>query len=74
MKGNNKVFPVLEGKIAERGIMKTVIAARLGLSYRAFMDRLNGTCDFKWREVQIMQRTFVPDMTKDDLMRTDSGA
>ena len=51
MEESCKVYPVLEGKIAERGIMKKAIAAKLGLSYRSFMDRLNGTCDFKWREV-----------------------
>lgn len=66
-----KAFPVLEGKIAERGIMKKAIAARLGLSYRAFMNRMEGICDFEWHEVCILQSTFFPDMSKDDLMRTN---
>lgn len=65
-----KAFPVLEGKIAERGIMKKAIASRLGLSYRAFADRLNGASDFKWSEVQTMQSVFFPDVSKDELMRT----
>lgn len=65
-----KAFPVLEGKIAERGIRKKAIASRLGLSYRAFADRLNGSSDFKWSEVQTMQSVFFPDVSKDELMRT----
>lgn len=65
------VFPVLEGKIAERGIMKKAIADRLGISYRSFAYRLNGTCDFTWDEVKTMQSVFFPDVTKDDLMRTN---
>lgn len=70
MEQRERAFPILEGKIAERGIMKKAIAARLGISYRAFMNRLDGTCDFEWHEVCIMQSTFFPDMSKDDLMRT----
>ena len=66
------VYPVLEGKIAERGIMKKAIAARLGISYRAFVDKMNGTSDFKWDEVKTIQSVFFPDMTKDELMTEGS--
>lgn len=67
-----KAFPVLEGKIAERGIKKNAIAKRLGISNGALTSRLNGTCDFKWNEVQTLQSVFFPDVTKDDLMRSPS--
>lgn len=69
-----KTFPVLEGKIAERGIMKKAIATRLGLSYRAFACRLNGSSDFKWSEVQTMQRVFFPDMSMEELMHKQESA
>lgn len=71
MEQRERAYPVLEGKIAERGIMKKAIAARLGLSYRAFMNRMEGICDFEWREVCALQSTFFPDITKEDLMRTN---
>lgn len=67
----NRMYPVLEGKIAERGIRKTAIAGRLGISGRAFSDKLNGVSDFKWDEVKVMQAVFFPDITKDELMRTE---
>lgn len=71
MEGSTKFYPVLEGKIAERGIMKKAIAARIGISYRAFMARLSGEVDFQWQELKIMQSVFFPDISKEDLMRTE---
>lgn len=65
-----KKYPVLEGKIVERGIDKEKIAASLGVSKRTLAAKLSGASDFKWSELQIMQTTFFPDMSKDDLMRT----
>ena len=67
-----KAYPVLEAKIAVRGIKKKTMAKRMGLSYRAFKDRMDGKCDFKWSEICIMQEEFFPDMTKEDLMRTEA--
>lgn len=66
-----RAFPVLEGKIAERGIKKKTIANRLGISCNSLTSRLNGTSDFKWSEVQTLQSVFFPDLSKDELMRTN---
>lgn len=64
-----RAYPVLEGKIAERGIMKKAIATRLGIPYRTFANRLNGTSEFRWSEVQTMQRVFFPDMSMEESQR-----
>lgn len=69
-----RAYPVLEGKIAERGIMKKAIATRLGIPYRTFANRLNGTSEFRWSEVQTMQRVFFPDMSMEELMRKRENA
>ena len=66
-----RAFPVLEGKIAERGIKKSAIDNRLGISCNSLSSRLNGNSDFKWREVQTLQSVFFPDISKDELMRTN---
>ena len=67
-------FPVLEGKIAERGLLKKNIADTLHISQRAFSNKLNGKSDFTWGEVVTMQDTYFRDVSKEELMsRTISG-
>lgn len=63
------VYPEMEAKIATRGIKKKVIASRLGISERAFYNKMKGKTPFTYPEVQILQKEFFPDMTKEDLMR-----
>lgn len=73
MEGKTR-FPVLEGKIAERGLLKKNIADTLNISQRAFSNKLNGKSDFTWREVVTMQSAYFSDVTKEELMsRTISG-
>lgn len=62
-------YPVLAGKIAERGIKKKAIAERVGITPRALNMKLNGHSQFTWPEVVAMQTTFFPDISKEDLMR-----
>lgn len=61
-------FPVLEGKIAERGLLKKNIADTLNISQRALSNKLNGKNDFTWSEVVTMQETYFKDVSKEDLM------
>lgn len=64
-------YPVLEGQIAARGIRKTVIAKRIGCSTRALSNKLSGRSRFDWDEVTAMRMTFFPDVSSEDLMRTE---
>lgn len=63
------VYPTLIGEIAKRGIKKNVIAERLGISERAFYNKLHGIAEFTWPEVCTINKCFFPDMDKDDLFR-----
>lgn len=62
-------YPVLEGKIAERGIRKKTIAEALNITPRALGNKLNGKTEFSWSEVVELQSRYFQDVTKDDLMR-----
>lgn len=62
-------FPVLEGKIAERGLLKKSIADTLNISQRALSNKLNGKNDFTWGEVVTMQGTYFSDVSLEELMR-----
>ena len=62
------VYPILNGKIAERGIRKTAIAKKLGISDRAFNNKMTGKSQFTWPEVVRIQNTFFPDISKEELM------
>lgn len=72
MEGKTR-FPVLEGKIAERGLLKKNIADTLNISQRAFSNKLNGKSDFTWREVVAMQSAYFSDVTKEELMSRTIG-
>ena len=63
-------FPILEGKIAERGLLKKNIADALSISQRALSNKLSGKSDFTWGEVVTMQDAFFRDVSKEELMRT----
>ena len=60
-------YAFLNGKIAERGIKKLTIAAALGITQKAFKNKLDGRSPFTWREACTVQRTFFPDIDKDVL-------
>lgn len=55
------VYPTLIGEIAKRGIKKSVIAERLGISKRALYNKLYGIAPFTWPEVQEINQCFFPD-------------
>ena len=61
------VYPVLVGEIAKRGIKKKTIAESIGVCSRSLNNKLTGRVSFTWPEVSMIQKTFFPDMTPDDL-------
>lgn len=62
-------YPVLEGKIAERGIRKKTIAEALNITPRAFGMKMSGKTEFTWPEVEAIQGIFFKDMSIDSLMK-----
>lgn len=62
------VYPTLEGKLAERGILKKDLADVLNITPRALGDKLNGKTQFTWGEVARMQQIYFADITLDVLM------
>ena len=61
-------YPVLAGKIVERGIAKTKIAEAIGVSGRSFKNKMDGVTNFTWDEVCIIQDRFFPDMQMKELL------
>lgn len=57
------VYPMLIGEIAKRGIKKTAIASRLGISERCLYNKLCGVSSFTWEEICSMTDCFFPDMS-----------
>lgn len=60
-------YPVLESKIAERGIKKTKIAKAINVSYQSLTNKLVGNTAFTWDEVCAVQERFFPDMQLKEL-------
>lgn len=59
------VYPVLIGEISKRGIKKSVIASRIGLSERCLYNKLSGMSSFTWEEICTITECFFPDFAKD---------
>lgn len=63
------IYPVLEGKIAERGIKKSAISSRLNITQKAFRNKMIGVAPFTWPEVLVIQTVFFPDIEMETLMQ-----
>lgn len=61
-------YPNLVAEIAKRGIKKQAIASALGISYRAFYNKISGRVPFTWPEACIIRDTFFPDMSLEFLL------
>lgn len=62
-------YPILEGKIAEKGIAKKRVAETLGMTPHALRNKISGKTEFTWNEVVSLQKNFFPETTKDTLMQ-----
>lgn len=60
-------YPVLENNIFLKGIKKNVIAQALNISVRALNNKLCGRTSFTWEQACAIQKTFFPNMSKDEL-------
>lgn len=58
-------YPNFEGELVRRGIADAEVAAALKITTRALRNKRNGIRPFTWPEVNTIQKTFFPDMTKD---------
>ena len=66
-------YPTLTGEIAKRGIKKSAIAKRIGISNRALYNKLSGSVSFTWDEVVKINSCFFPDFTPDKLFARASA-
>lgn len=64
-------YSILNGKIAERGIKKSTIAETLGITPKAFSNKLSGKSRLTWPEACIIQSKFFPDLDKDYLFTAE---
>ena len=63
-------YPRLVSEIAMRGIKKVAIAERIGVCRPTLQRKMCGAVPFTWPEACIIQSTFFPDVSKDDLFAT----
>lgn len=71
MKENKPYFPILEGEISKRGILKKDIAKCMGITPRALSIKLSGDVDLWWKEVIAIQSLF-PDVPPERLFSHDA--
>lgn len=62
-------YPVLEDLIEKRGVVRARIARAIGVSYRAFWNKMRGAVPFTWPEACTIQSQFFPDITKEELFK-----
>lgn len=64
-------YPLLEFEIKKRGIKTKAIYEELGISARSLYNKRHGNVPFTWPEADKLQKTFFPDISKDDLFRVN---
>ncbi len=68
-------YQILNELIQERGVRKSVIARRIGVTEKTLEKKLNGQSPFTWDQVCTIQKVFFPDQDKDTLfIPTDKSA
>lgn len=60
-------FPELVGEMAKRGLTRTSVAERLGISTRTLYSKLVGDTDFTLSEANLIHAAFFPDVDKEAL-------
>lgn len=63
-------YPNLAAEISRRGVRKSVIASRIGVSPRSLSNKLSGTSPFTLDEAFCICRDFFPDIGIDRLFST----
>lgn len=66
-------YPVLVGKIAERGIRKTAIADRIGVYRSTLSAKLSGERPFTFQEAVTIKQAFFPDISLEELFSPPVG-
>lgn len=60
-------YPELVGAMAKRGVTRTSVAKRIGISQRALYSKLAGETDFTLSEANAIHINFFPDLDKETL-------
>lgn len=60
-------YPELVGEMAKRGLTRTSVAKRLGISTRALYSKLAGDTDFTLSEASTIHTAFFSDVDKESL-------
>lgn len=58
MNGRKPYYPILKAEIAKAGILEKDIAERIGITPRAFSDKMNGKVDWWLSEVLAIHACF----------------
>lgn len=69
----NDKYQVLSALINDRGIRKSVIAKRLGISPKTLGNKIRGETGFVFDEVQIIREVFFPDVALERLFSLDEN-
>lgn len=64
-------YRALNGKITERGILRRDIAQSIGVSSRAFRNKMTGAAPFTWDEAMLIRQKYFPDCSLEQLFMTD---
>lgn len=67
-------YPNFEGELARRGIGDDEVAKALGISPRTLRNKKEGVRPFTWPEVDVIQKEFFPDLTKDYLFSSEPAS
>lgn len=68
------MYTLLNEAIRNRGIRKSVIARKIGVTTNTLNNKIYGVTDFSWSECCAIQKYFFPDIDKDTLFKVSKRA
>lgn len=70
---NYQKYSILAGMINTRGIKRSAIAKRLGISPKTLSGKIRGNTGFVFEEAQTIQSEFFPDIPLEQLFSIDNS-
>lgn len=66
------MYSFLRGEMIRSGISIVSLAEAIGISEKSMRNKIKGDTDFTWPEAMAIRRIVNPDMTMEELFKTDN--
>lgn len=66
------MYSFLRGEMFRTGISISSLSRKIGVSEKTLRNKLKGKTDFTWPEAKVIRKIVNPDMSMEELFRSDN--